>query len=1558
VRCLIAALLALGGLGASGVLAGTASAAPAGTTHYPDLQTIIPLSSFSIASGAEGREFRYTHLVYNNGPGPLEIQPQYNPVSGTYQGMQRLFTHDAAGNWSLVSEVRVPDAFEFHAAHGHFHFPLAAFGLYQVAPGGGIGAPVSISPKNGFCIDDSYIYNTSVEHSGAFVGQKGSCADPTTLRGLSVGGADEYDYRDPGQSIPFQGVPDGTYWFRAITDPHNDLVEGDESNNETDVLVTISNSKVTTGTVLHPDTTPPAVTLTTPSGGGFVSGPLALTATSPVPGLSQIEFIVDGVPVGTSADTSSPYHLTWDSTTVPDGEHWLAARATDAQGRINTSAVVPVNIANAGPPPPPEGLGIDASASADGRGTLTQPIQVRQSHTLLLCLLSSDGPSGGGQTATVSGGGLSWSLVRRANARLGTSEIWKADGPADPGSIAVTSTPNSGGFDQSFTVLAFAGADGVGASSAASGATGAPSTNVTTTRDGSWVLGVGNDWDRAVSRVVGQGQVIRHEWVDSSAGDTFWVQSQAALTPVAGTNVPISDTAPTNDQWNLAAAEVLPSSTSPPPPPPQDTTPPQVSITDPDPGETVSGIIAIGAVAADNVGVGSVEFKIDGVPLGAPVTSPPFMAQWDTRTFSAGQHTITAEATDTSGNVATSTGVNVTVDNSAPPPANIEIDTKQVRHTTGTLTSPAIKTSAAGDVLVAYVGLDGPSAAGSQTATVSGAGLTWSLVKRSNTQAGDAEIWSAKATSQLTNATVTATPEKAGYSGSLAVIAYKGAAGVGIAGASGAPSGAPDIYLPGIGMGSWVFAVGNDWDRAVARTPVADQVLQDQWVATSVGDTFWVQSTAAPNTAPSLVTIHDNAPTSDRWNYAAVEIVPALASTPSPPGAPSLTATVPTSPANQNSPKVLGSAASGSQVSIYTTADCSGAPLATGIATDLAAGITVSVADDSTTALRATATTAGGTSSCSPPLTYVEDSTAPDTTVTSGPSGTTNDPTPTFEFSSNELGSSFECRFDSTTFGPCSGPGSTHTPVPALPDGPHAFEVRAVDAAGNVDQTPAARSFTVDTSAPPPAPILTSTIPASPANQNSPKVLGSAASGSQVSIYTTPDCSGPALATGAATDLAAGITVSVADDSATALRATATTAGGTSSCSLPLAYVEDSTAPQTQIGAHPLALSASSSASFQFAGEDPGGAGVASLQCRLDSTEAAAWAPCASPKVYASLPDGVHRFEARAIDGAGNADLTPASFEWQIDTIPPPVAIDSGPAGETTDSTPTFEFHSTEAGVALACSIDTGTASFGPCSGPGASHTPASPLALGSYTFRVRAMDAAGNQATATRAFTVGTGTPSLALDETVTTHQGSAAKTISAPALTTARPGELLLALVASDGPSSGSSQSISGVTGGGLTWTLRQRANAQAGTAEIWQAVAPTVLTNAVVTATRAKGSYQGSISVAAFIGANTSLSGAVGSASGPSGTPTGTLVTTRAGGWVWAVGDDWDNATARTVGSGQTLVDQYLSPSKDTFWIQRRTEPTALAGSSVTINDTAPSGDRWNLAFIEVPPASTGP
>jgi hypothetical protein len=111
---------------------------------------------------------------------------------------------------------------------------------------------------------------------------------------------------------------------------------------------------------------------------------------------------------------------------------------------------------------------------------------------------------------------------------------------------------------------------------------------------------------------------------------------------------------------------------------------------------------------------------------------------------------------------------------------------------------------------------------------------------------------------------------------------------------------------------------------------------------------------------------------------------------------------------------------------------------------------------------RSISATDTGTATVSP-----ADTTAPETQIDSGPSGNTNDNTPTFSFSANELGSSFECRLDGGSFAPCTSP----TELGPLADGPHTFEVRATDPAANTDTSPASRAFTVDTTIPPPPPI-------------------------------------------------------------------------------------------------------------------------------------------------------------------------------------------------------------------------------------------------------------------------------------------------------------------------------------------------------------------------------------------------------------------------------------------------------------------------------------------------------
>ncbi len=98
---------------------------------------------------------------------------------------------------------------------------------------------------------------------------------------------------------------------------------------------------------------------------------------------------------------------------------------------------------------------------------------------------------------------------------------------------------------------------------------------------------------------------------------------------------------------------------------PPDTTPPTVSVTAPAAGTTVSGTtVSLTATASDNVGVAGVQFKLDGVNLGAEDTSSPYTVSWNTTTAANGAHSITAMARDAAGNSTLSAAISVIVNNS------------------------------------------------------------------------------------------------------------------------------------------------------------------------------------------------------------------------------------------------------------------------------------------------------------------------------------------------------------------------------------------------------------------------------------------------------------------------------------------------------------------------------------------------------------------------------------------------------------------------------------------------------------------------------------------------------------------------------------------------------------------------------------------------------------------------------------------------------------------------------------------------------------------------------
>jgi len=162
----------------------------------------------------------------------------------------------------------------------------------------------------------------------------------------------------------------------------------------------------------------------------------------------------------------------------------------------------------------------------------------------------------------------------------------------------------------------------------------------------------------------------------------------------------------------------------------------------------------------------------------------------------------------------------------------------------------------------------------------------------------------------------------------------------------------------------------------------------------------------------------------------------------------------------------------------------------------------------------------------------------------------------------------------------------------------------------------------------------------------------------------------------------------------------------------------DTTPPNTSIVAGPSGTTMATTASFSFSSSESG----SSFQCKLDS---ASWQACTESESFSSLTPGAHTVSVRAIDTSGNADPTPATRAWTVqtgsDTTPPNTSINSGPPATTTSTSASFSFSSSEANSSFECSLD--ARPWNDCASPVSFGS----LAAGSHTFLARATDASGN---------------------------------------------------------------------------------------------------------------------------------------------------------------------------------------------------------------------------------------
>ncbi|HEX3240142.1 MAG TPA: hypothetical protein VHR18_08420 [Solirubrobacterales bacterium] len=240
-----------------------------------------------------------------------------------------------------------------------------------------------------------------------------------------------------------------------------------------------------------------------------------------------------------------------------------------------------------------------------------------------------------------------------------------------------------------------------------------------------------------------------------------------------------------------------------------------------------------------------------------------------------------------------------------------------------------------------------------------------------------------------------------------------------------------------------------------------------------------------------------------------------------PPDPPVFSATDPASPANQNLPRLIGTVAAKSIVTIFDTPGCSGNQVASGTAVDFSGGgIQVQVADNSTTTFYGVATLAGISSACSSSsISYQE------VTPAEPPPGGGGNP----------------------------GGGTTNPP-------PSNGKAK-------------------------PAPPRLRTVPGGVGRDLTPTLTGVAPGAVSVRIFDNPTCQGPALAKGSVAQFsAAGFELEIVPNTTVAFwGASVDSDGDQSLCSDPVVYTHDSIAPKTRITVGPAFKTVKKTVVFRFA---------------------------------------------------------------------------------------------------------------------------------------------------------------------------------------------------------------------------------------------------------------------------------------------------------------------------------------------------------------------------------------
>ena len=381
------------------------------------------------------------------------------------------------------------------------------------------------------------------------------------------------------------------------------------------------------------DTTPPTVALTAPAA-GTVTGTITIAATAADNiGVAGVQFRVDGVNLGTE-DTVAPYSITWNTTTASNGAHTLSAVARDAAGNVTTSTAVSVTVNNPVADTTPPTVSLSAPTAGTVSGTVNVTAAAADNIGVAGVQFRLDGVNLGTEDTT-SPYSITWNTATATKGAHTLTAVARDAAGNITTSTAISVTVNNAVADTTPPTVSL--------TAPAAGTVTGTITIAATAADNIGVAGV----------------QFRLDGVNLGAEDTVAPYSIAWNTTTAGNGAHTLSAVARDAAGNVTTSTAVSVTVNNPV---VDTTPPTVSLSTPAAG-TVNGTVTVTAAAADNIGVAGVQFRLDGVNLGAEDTTSPYSIAWNSATASNGVHTLSAVARDAAGNLTTSTAVAVTVNN-------------------------------------------------------------------------------------------------------------------------------------------------------------------------------------------------------------------------------------------------------------------------------------------------------------------------------------------------------------------------------------------------------------------------------------------------------------------------------------------------------------------------------------------------------------------------------------------------------------------------------------------------------------------------------------------------------------------------------------------------------------------------------------------------------------------------------------------------------------------------------------------------------------------------------